>query len=134
MSDPMTDDPLPPPGGLEAAGRQVWTSMMNAAIFDTAEAIVLETACKTADVIARLEGVVALEGVLAAGSQGQQRVHPALAELRLSRAMLAGLLVKLAPSSESSGKPFNASEHGRAAARARWSGVPRTGTRSNPRP
>lgn len=133
MSDSVTYDPLPPPGVLEAAGRRVWTSMMEAAVFDVAEAIVLETACKTADVIARLEGIVAVDGVLASGSQGQQKIHPALVELRLSRAMLTGLLAKLAPS-ESSGKPFNASEHGRAAARARWSGVPRTGTRSNPRP
>jgi hypothetical protein len=86
------------------------------------ELAVLATACRTADIIARLEDELGDGPLMVAGSKGQEVVHPAVVELRLQRAAVASLLRQLAiPDEESSGwDNLTASQRARRAAHARW--------------
>jgi phage terminase small subunit len=55
----------------------------------------LDVAADTAHMIDQLEALVASDGLVAAGSTGQVRVHPAVAELRAQRQAYARLLAEL---------------------------------------
>lgn len=59
------------------------------------EELVLTHACRTVDLLTRLEEQVAAEPLTATGSMGQVRPNPLLAELRGHRLLLAGLLKQL---------------------------------------
>jgi hypothetical protein len=59
---------------------------------DGREAEHLDQACTTADTIAALEAVIASEGPTTTGSRGQTVVHPAIAEIRMHKLVLARLL------------------------------------------
>lgn len=122
---PETDDKSIPraPRGLDSRGRQLWREIH--AVYDFAEAperaILLEEACRTADVIKRLQEVVdAAADLRVRGSQGQPVAMPEIAELRQYRSLLTSLLKALAlPDDEDS---WSRSQLGKAGAQARWGG------------
>ena len=117
-----------PPRGLQREGRALWRAMHREFSFDQEPGTlaILEQACRTADVIDRLQVVVdGATDLRVRGSQGQPVGMPELAELRQHRALLAQLISRL-------GLPDNAPDEGvdelaerrsaagRIAAKARW--------------
>lgn len=87
---------------------------------DEREQLILRLAAGQADDLARLDEVVAREGVAARGSTGQVVVHPAVAEARLARIAIGRLLGSLDLSEEIGSRGTAASRRGRRAAQARW--------------
>lgn len=126
------------PGGLGTEGRRLWRRMhAEYDGFEPQELLVLEQVCAAADTIAALRAAVDEGGLIVAGSKGQPRVHPAVAELRLARAAFASLLGKLSlpaggPDSDDGaddGPPASGAtarqRSARKAAETRWSKSPR---------
>jgi hypothetical protein len=85
------------PKGLGDAGRRMWRSLTTGAglTYRADELVTLEGACRTADLIAELDEVIAREPTMLDGSMGQKVVHPAVQEVRLQRQLLASLLSRL---------------------------------------
>lgn len=117
---------------MERAGKALWKALHaeldDSAEFDARELALIEPACRCADEIAKLEEVLATDGVTTTGSKGQVVVHPALSEVRQARLALLRLLsplefgdaaVQLALGTSVSSI---ASVRARKAARARWDG------------
>lgn len=91
----MTDSPpLKPPSGLRKSGRALWRAVVADFDLDEHELQQLREACRTTDLLDRLQTVLDDEGVMAESSQGV-RVHPAAVELRQQRVVLARLLAAL---------------------------------------
>jgi hypothetical protein len=121
-----------PPRGLKDAGTALWRQITGAYAFDDSpEALyTLESACRTADVVARLQDVVDNAEVLTTrGSQGQQVALPHLTELRQYRNLMVTLVKSMnLPAEEdtdsawspSGRKPMSRTESARKAAQARW--------------
>ncbi|BBX69416.1 hypothetical protein [Mycolicibacterium psychrotolerans] len=109
------------PTGLKARGRQLWREIQAVYSFDDApeKQILLEEACRTSDVIKRLQDTVdAAADLRVRGSQGQPVAMPEVAELRQFRALLTQLLKSLTlPDDEDA---WTRSQLGKAGARARW--------------
>lgn len=89
------------------------------------EQVILEEAGRTADLIGRLEEVIAEGPMMTTGSVGQLVPHPLLAEVRLQRASLDRLLCSMQlPNPGKSESPRRARDRaGRFTAspgRARW--------------
>lgn len=85
-----------PPTGLREPGRALWRTL-NAALpddveYDERERAILSLAARQADDAAALEEAVARDGATVAGSRGQPRLHPAVAELRQARIAISRLL------------------------------------------
>ncbi|WP_236724597.1 hypothetical protein [Mycobacterium avium] len=125
--------PIPKaPAGLKAKGRQLWRELHRVYSFDDCpeKLVVLENACRTADVVARLQAVVdEAEDLRVRGSQGQPVAAPEVGELRQYRALLSSLLKALTLPDEKetaggTGK-LTRSQLGRLGAQARWGGVTR---------
>lgn len=114
------------PGGLAASGKRLWKAIWldldEGWELDSREVELLERACATADHIALLEGVVARDGVTAAGSKGQVVAHPALLELRQQKLALLRLLgaLELVDPAVARGRATPAAQRARRAAEARW--------------
>jgi|AntAceMinimDraft_12_1070368.scaffolds.fasta_scaffold04369_4 hypothetical protein len=90
-------------------------------VWDARDLAILHLADRTADTINRLEVELESSGLVVPGSEGQPRVSPLVAEIRLQRGSLAQLLGKLAiPGDE----PQKSATH-QAAANARWDRVRR---------
>lgn len=109
------------PTGLKTRGQQIWTEIHQ--VFDFSEApdkqIILEEACRTADVVKRLQTVVdKASGLRVNGSQGQPVAMPEIPELRQYRALLTSLMKALALPDEDEG--WSRSKLGKAGAAARW--------------
>lgn len=75
-------------------------------------------AARTLDLVDALQQQVDSDGLVTAGSMGQQRANPLLGELRQARLVLARLLSGLALPEEE--RPAAVSDAAAAAARARW--------------
>lgn len=97
----MTDPHKPPraPNGLKRRGKAMWHELH--ALFDFSadphRAAIIEDACRTADMIDRLQAAVeGADDLRVKGSYGQPVAMPELAELRQYRALLASLLKALA--------------------------------------
>lgn len=118
----MSDDI---PAHLTDAGRRLWVAVTDGLEFRPDEYAVLAQACATADAIATLEHELSSGSVMIAGSRGQDVLHPAVAELRQQRALLASLLSRLdIPETDAAGDAWDglsASQRARRAAHARWS-------------
>ena len=86
----------PEPDGLPmgTAGRKLWAAVTASYELEEHEALLLREACRTADALDGLAGIVEREGLLADSSQGQ-RAHPALTESRAQRITLARLLAAM---------------------------------------
>ncbi|MEU1526933.1 hypothetical protein ABZ413_32560 [Nocardia rhamnosiphila] len=116
-------DPIPKaPRGLQTRGKQVWTKLH--AEYDFSEApeklIMVEEACRTADVVARLQALVdSAADLRVRGSQGQPVAMPELAELRQYRSLLTSLMKSLMlPDADEDG--MTRSQLGKLGAQARW--------------
>lgn len=119
----MADKPPIPraPSGLKARGKQLWREIHEVYAFDEApeKTAILEEACRTADVVKRLQAIVDnADEIRVRGSQGQPVSMPELLELRQYRALLVQLLKALGcPDDEDT---LSRSELGRLGATARW--------------
>ncbi|MFI7678976.1 hypothetical protein [Actinophytocola sp. NPDC049390] len=124
------------PRGLGKAGKKLWqdiTHVDNGWDLRPDELRVLEDAAKMADLVDRLENVVAGlsdDELTVNGSRNQPVAHPLIAELRQGRATLATLLRQLrlteedeTPTRTADGprEPMSRAEAARKAANARWS-------------
>lgn len=118
----MSDSSIPKaPAGLQARGKYIWRRIQATYSFDDCpeKLIILEEACRTADVVARLQAIVdGAEDLRVRGSQGQPVAMPEVAELRQYRALLTSLLKSLTlPDDEDI---LTRSQLGRLGAKARW--------------
>ncbi|MBB5785991.1 terminase [Jiangella mangrovi] len=92
--------PPDPPAGLAESGRALWTDVAGRFVIEAEkDRLQLLQACRTADLCDRLAEVFDKEGPMSESSQGV-RVHPAAAELRQQRIVLARLLAALGVPSE----------------------------------
>lgn len=87
------------PNGLKRRGNALWRELH--AVFDFAadphRSAIIEDACRTADMIDRLQSIIdAAGGLRVKGSHDQPVAMPEIAELRQYRALLAQLLKSLA--------------------------------------
>jgi hypothetical protein len=101
----------------------MWKAVVSAYKLRPDERFVLESACKTADWVARLESDMDGQPLVVKGRMGQDRVHPRLSEARQQRALLARLLAQLKLPEEGT-QVETASTKARKAAAARWARGP----------
>lgn len=114
------------PAGLGKNGRTLWGGVVSTYDLRVDELQMLEDMARTADAIAGLQAVIDTEGYIAAGSMGQDVVHPAVQEIRQQRNTLRQLSQRLdLPDVEGGGRATTrkgkAQAKASAAARARWS-------------
>lgn len=108
---------IPPPKGLNLGGRRLWKQVVKAYKLRVDELVLLESACKTVDMIADLEAAMDGQPLTSIGSMGQEREHPLLSEARMQRTYLNRTLAQLKlPDLD---QPAAANPH-RAAAQSRW--------------
>jgi hypothetical protein len=112
------------PQGLQEAGQALWDRLTAEYQFDAREALVVAAAARQADDVARLEQLIAGEGVVTVGSAGQPRLSAAVTEVRQGRIALAKLLGELSiPVDEPAERTESAAtRRARRAAEARWRG------------
>lgn len=97
----MPYKPPEPPDDLAVSGLALWAAITTKYVIGAEQdRQQLVQACRTADLLDRLQEVVASDGVLAESSQGI-RTHPAVVELRQQRVVFARLLAALGVPSES---------------------------------
>jgi hypothetical protein len=89
----MSTDPKPP-AGTKAAGRRLWSSIVDDYDLDEHELVLLREAVRTTDLLAELDTLVKRDGPVIDTPQGQ-RAHPAAVEARQQRIVLARLLAAL---------------------------------------
>lgn len=95
----MTDVKIPrAPRGLGTRGKALWRDVHREFDMtrDPHRLVLLEDACRTADLIDRLQEAVDSQDLRVRGSQGQPVAAPELSEIRQHRGTLAALLTKLA--------------------------------------
>lgn len=85
------------PRGLETAGSNLWSRITAEFDMDSEphKVAILESACRTADDIARFEKAAAGEPLCVKGSANQLVIHPLRSEIRFSRGLLSQLLARL---------------------------------------
>jgi hypothetical protein len=103
------------PNGLQDPGKALWRQVCGELRLDALELATLHRACLLADRAGELEALIGEQGLMIAGSQGQQRIHPALGEQRQIHATVGRLLATMKPASGSA-----ASSRAVHAARRRW--------------
>lgn len=92
----MADSPRPSvPRGLAKRGRRFWRTVVSAYQLRPDELILLENACKSIDLIDKLEAEMVGLPLTVKGSMGQEREHPLLSETRQQRAGLRQTLAQL---------------------------------------
>lgn len=117
--------PKPPPG-LSTAGTSLWRRLSTAFDFAEHELALLEVTCHQADDVAALEAAIKRDGMIVAGSTGQQRLNGAVTEVRQGRLALGKLLAQLAlPVDEEQAGRSPASRRAQHASNSRWSRVAR---------
>lgn len=109
------------PAGLGRAGKALW-GRVTAAFedFDPVRLAVLGLAAHQADDIARLEEVIAAQGMSVPGASGQPRLNAAVTEVRQGRIALGKLLDQLALPDEAEKPMTQASRRAKHAADVRW--------------
>jgi P27 family predicted phage terminase small subunit len=114
------------PKGLGNRGRALWRSIIRQLpkdwVLDEREAVILTMAARQADDLQRLETVIAKDGAMVTGSQGQPVVNPAIVESRQARLAINRLLGELSlPDDEDDEEPKTAAgRRAQRAANARW--------------
>ena len=86
------------PRGLENEGQKLWTAVVSAFEMTTADPDklrVLFDACKTADLLKRLDAAAAKAPLTVKGSMGQEVINPLIGQAQASRMQLAQLLARL---------------------------------------
>ena len=85
------------PRGLGTEGQKLWTGVV--AEFDLAaephKRRILFDACKTADVIKRLDDAARTAPLTVKGSMGQEVINPLIAQAQVAKGQLAQLLGRL---------------------------------------
>lgn len=85
------------PTGLGTEGARLWREVVGT--FDVSEdphkRRILFDACKTADLIDKLDAAMSGEPLTAKGSMGQLVIHPLIAQSQSARTQLAQLLTRL---------------------------------------
>lgn len=82
------------PGGLKAAGRRLWSAVVEEFELTEPERVLLLQVCRKVDDLEVLHALVQAEGVVVRTPQGD-KAHPALAESRQQQLVLARLLAAL---------------------------------------
>jgi hypothetical protein len=117
------------PSDLDKSGKALWRAVVKLYDLEPHHALALASACRCADMVARLEDLLA-GSLLVMGSVGQVRLDPAVAELRQHRLALSKLLVDLALPAETVAelaRPSAASRQASKAASVRWNRAKRLG-------
>jgi len=92
----MSRDVVPrPPTGTGPAGRRLWRAVLGEYELAEHEKQLLRQACRAADVCDELSAAAAEGGPVVTSRLGEQRVNPALVELRQQQLVLARLVVAL---------------------------------------
>lgn len=112
--------PPPTPHGMGSDGTTLWESVTARFSLEPGELSLLETWARLLDDITAMREQVEADGLMIAGSRGQQRQHPLLAEIRASRLAAVKVAATLALPSEDEQTP--AQIRAARAARARWLG------------
>lgn len=85
------------PRGLETEGQKLWRGVIEE--FDLSaephKLRILFDACKTADVIKRLDDAAVKQSLTVRGSMGQEVINPLIAQAQTARGQLAQLLGRL---------------------------------------
>lgn len=123
-----TAKPPPPPpdlardGRKDGSGRRLWKQivMSKRYVLRPDELLILEHACREADLIDELAAAAKAAPKTVRGSKGQQVIHPLIAELRQHRTTLAMLLSKLKLPDDADSPALPRSVSARAAASTRW--------------
>lgn len=107
------------PASLSTAGKTLWGDVVKKYDLRVDELAVLESACKTADMIATLDREWNGLGqpFLTRGSMGQDVIHPLIGERRAQQSQLAKLLGQLKLPDDGAGASPNQQ---RDAAQSRW--------------
>jgi hypothetical protein len=109
------------PAGLGPRGRGFWRDVLNTYALDLAETQLLTETCRLLDQCEQLQAVLDRDGLTVTGSTGQQRIHPAVGELRACRTALGRLLAQLdLPDPEGDTLASPTSARARKAAQSRW--------------
>lgn len=116
----MTDRKPKTPAGLGTAGKAIWRSLTGTFDFEVGELLIVETCARQADDLAALEAIVEESGLMVAGSAGQPRLNPAVAECRQARIALARMLGMLGMPDDENKPMTAASRSARHAATVRW--------------
>lgn len=115
----MAADKPVAPRELAPRGRKFWRSTVDVYELEPEELEILREACRTLDNLDALERVLKADGPMVKGSEGQQRIHPAFAEMRGGRLVL-GRLLKQLDLPEPAAEPSEASKRASVAAQERW--------------
>jgi hypothetical protein len=117
---------LPKGLGVRSRGGRLWRAVTGVYELRADELAVLEDACRHANLVVKMEaevGKCARGSLTVAGSKGQDAPHPLLAELRMSRHLIAQSLARLQlPDEPGIDRAARRSVSARSAARVRWSG------------
>lgn len=109
-----------PPASLDTAGKALWSDVVRNYELRVDDLAVLESACKTLDMITTLDEAWTELGkpFMTRGSMGQDVIHPLIGERRTQQAALARLLSQLKLPDETSAAV--GTNPARAAADSRW--------------
>lgn len=108
------------PSDLQTRGKGLWRSVVGKYVLDPAETALLHELCRTADELDALTAAMADQSPVVAGSQGQPRANPLLAEIRHHRRLAETLTVALALPVDGETTGRRRSVNAKAAANARW--------------
>ena len=119
-----------PPKGLQAPGRALWRAVHHGlpadVYLDGRDRVVLRMACEQVDDVAAVAEYLEAMGTAGPGSMGQERLNPAITELRQSRLAVAKLLGQLDLSEPEEDSESPVSRRARQAANSRWDRRDRT--------
>jgi hypothetical protein len=110
----------PAPSDLKARGRALWRSVVGKYALDPAETALLHELGRTVDELDALTVAMADQSPVVAGSQGQPRANPLLAEIRQHRKLAESLAISLALPVDGETIGRRRSTNARVAADARW--------------
>ena len=112
------------PAGIGKRGRAFWIDVQSDLEFDARETDLLVEVCRTLDTIDALAAAVERDGVMLIGSQGQQVLNGAVAELRQQQAAYARLVTQLNIDGAEQGETLRTPRAASASATAkrRWAG------------
>jgi hypothetical protein len=89
-----------PPAGLQKTGISLWKAVLADVHedweLDSKDFHALEQAARAADRAQELEELIDRDGLMIAGSTGQDRLHPAISEQRMLRQLSALLVSRIA--------------------------------------